>query len=94
MSNIETTLWDPADHLTTDEDVAHYLDAVFEDGDPELIAAALADVARAKGLTKLAEEAGLAPESSDQTSSGRRNSELAVVLNVMRALGLKLRVAV
>lgn len=49
MSPLETTRWDAADHLTTPEAVAAYLEAVFEDGDPILIAAALDDVTRAEG---------------------------------------------
>jgi probable addiction module antidote protein len=45
---VETRRWDAADHLVTAEAVAAYLEAVLEDGDPELIAAALNDVARAR----------------------------------------------
>ena len=47
---LEATRWDPADHLDSVEAVLAYLEAVFEDGNPELIAAALNDVARARGL--------------------------------------------
>ena len=47
---IETTRWDPADHLDSVEAVLAYLEAVFEDGNPDLIAASLNDVARARGL--------------------------------------------
>ena len=47
---LETTRWDAADHLDSVEAVLAYLEAVFEDGNPELIAAALNDVARARGL--------------------------------------------
>jgi probable addiction module antidote protein len=46
---LKTTDWDPAEHLETEEDIAAYLDAAFEEGDSSLIAAALGDVARAKG---------------------------------------------
>jgi probable addiction module antidote protein len=56
---IETTRWDAADHLNTAEGIAAYLKAVFEDGDPALIAAALGDIARSKGMTKVAKEAGV-----------------------------------
>lgn len=45
----ETTRWDVADHLDNEEMILAYLEAVFEDGHPELIAAALNDVARARG---------------------------------------------
>jgi probable addiction module antidote protein len=43
--------WDPAEHLETDDDIAAYLDAALEDGDPALIAAVLGDIARARGMT-------------------------------------------
>ncbi len=51
---IKTKPWDSAAYLKTDEDIAHYLEAVFEDGDPSLVAAALGDVARAKGMAQIA----------------------------------------
>ncbi|MEO6091980.1 MAG: transcriptional regulator [Novosphingobium sp.] len=47
---LETTRWDAADHLDSTEAVLAYLDAVFEDGDAELIAAALNDIARSRGM--------------------------------------------
>ena len=58
---LETTRWDAADHLDSDEAVLAYLEAAFEDGDPALIAAALNDVARARGVggTELSEGVGL-----------------------------------
>jgi probable addiction module antidote protein len=56
---LETTRWDAADTLQTKEDIAAYLDAVLEDGDPELLKAALGDIARAKGMTDIARAAGL-----------------------------------
>ncbi len=49
-----TLLWDPAEHLETDGDIAAYLDAALEDGDPALIAAVLSDIARARGAIQLA----------------------------------------
>jgi probable addiction module antidote protein len=53
---IKTLPWDPAANLKTDQDIANYLEAVFEDGDPALVAAALGDIARAKGMTRLPEQ--------------------------------------
>jgi probable addiction module antidote protein len=53
---LKTTVWDAADYLTDKESIAAYLDAVLEDGDPELIKAALCDIARAKGMTEIAEK--------------------------------------
>ena len=52
----KATTWDAADYLETEADIAAYLNAAFEDGDTSVIAAALGDVARAKGMTQLAKE--------------------------------------
>jgi probable addiction module antidote protein len=90
----KTIPWDAVDHLKTDEDIANYLEAVFEDGDPALVAAALGDVARAKGMSQIAQAAGLGRESLYKTLSPEGNPEFATVLKVVRALGLKLKVAV
>jgi probable addiction module antidote protein len=90
---LKTIPWDSAAYLKTAEDVANYLEAVFEDGDPALIAAALGDIARSKGMTKIARAAGVGRESLYKALSRGGNPELATVLKVMRALGLKLKVA-
>ena len=79
--------------MKTDEDIAHYLEAVFEDGDPSLVAAALGDVARAKGMAQIAKAAGLGRESLYKALSPEGSPEFATVLKVMGALGLKLKVA-
>ena len=55
-AKIKTRPWDPAEHLTTEGDMAAYLEAALEDGDPALIAAALGDIARAKGMSQIARE--------------------------------------
>ena len=91
MMKTKTRPWDAADHLNAKEDIALYLEAAFEDGDPALIAAALGDVARAKGMTKVAAEAGMGRESLYKALSPEGNPEFATVLKVVRALGLRLR---
>jgi probable addiction module antidote protein len=58
---LKTTVWDPAEHLESEEDIAAYLEAAFEEGDPSLIAAALGDIARAKGMAQVARDAGALP---------------------------------
>jgi probable addiction module antidote protein len=93
LAKTKTIPWDVIDHLKTDEDIALYLEAVFEDGDPALVAAALGDVARAKGMSQVAREAGLGRESLYKALSPDGNPEFATVLKVIRALGLKLKVA-
>ena len=56
---METTKWDTTRYLSSKEDIAAYLEAVFEDGDPALIAHALGEIARAEGMTHVAKAAGL-----------------------------------
>jgi len=91
---IKTIPWDSAAYLKSDKDIAHYLEAVFEDGDPTLVTAALGDIARAKGMAQIARAAGLGRESLYKALSTDGNPEFATVLKVMRALGLRLKVAV
>lgn len=93
MTKTATTPWDPADHLKTEEDMAAYLEAALEEGDPALVAAALGDIARAKGMSQVAREAGLGRESLYKALSPAGNPELATVLKVIAALGLQLHAA-
>ena len=90
MTKTETTPWDPADHLRTDEDRAAYLEAALEEGDSTLVAAALGDIARAKGMTQVAREACLGRESLYKALSPSGNPEFATILKVVAALGLQL----
>ncbi len=93
MAKTKTKPWDAADHLESRGDIAAYLEAALEDGDPALVAAALGDIARAKGMTEVAREAGLGRESLYKALSAGGDPELGTVLRVVRALGLKLRAA-
>lgn len=85
--------FDVADHLRTPEEVADYLEAVFEDydGDSRVIAAALGDAARALGMQKIAKETGLNREGLYQALSGKGNPSFDTVLKVMNAVGVELR---
>jgi len=85
-----TRSWDAAEHLETQEDIAAYLEAAFEDGDPGLVVAALGDIARAKGMSQIARKTGLGRESLYKALSPDGNPEFATVLKVLRALGLRL----
>lgn len=87
---IKTKPWDAADYLRTPHDMAGYLEAALEDGDPGVIAAAIGDIARAKGMSRVAEEAGLGRESLYKALSRDGNPELATVLRVLKALGIQL----
>jgi probable addiction module antidote protein len=90
MAKTQITSWDPADHLENEEDMAAYLEAALEDGDPALVAAALGDIARAKGMSQVARDAGLGRESLYKALSATGNPEFATVLRVVAALGLQL----
>ncbi len=81
---------DPADHLVSKAAVAAYLEAALEEGDAKLIAAALGDIARAKGMAQLARDAGLGRESLYKALSTGGNPEFATVMKVIAALGLQL----
>jgi len=89
MARTKTRPWDVVEHLETEEDMAAYLEAALEEGDPGLVAAALGDIARAKGIAQIARETGLGRESLYKALSPEGNPEFATVLKVVRALGLR-----
>jgi len=90
---LKTTRWDVADTLETKEDIAVYLDAVLEDGHPDLLKDALGVIARAKGMTEIARAAGLGRSNLYKALSPDGNPEFATVASVLKALGLRLSVA-
>jgi probable addiction module antidote protein len=90
MSKMQTRPWDAAERLESEEDMAAYLEAALEDGDPVVVAAALGDIARAKGMSQLARDTGLGRESLYKALSPEGNPEFSTVLKVVRALGLRL----
>ena len=94
MNNVKTTRWDAAEHLKDDADVAAYVEAALEDGDHRVVAAALGDVARAKGMTQVARDAGLGRESLYKSLSPDGNPEFSTVMRVLKALGIRLRATV
>ena len=90
----QTTAYDVTEYLRTPEDMAAYLDAWLTDAhdDPAGIARALGDIARAKGMTQVAKDAGLSRESLYRALSPEGNPSFATVLKVARALGVRLHV--
>ena len=91
MPKTITTRYDVAEHLRTPEEMAAYLEACLEEanGDAAFVAKALGDIARAKGMSQVAHDAGLSRESLYKASSGERIPGLDTILKVMNALGLK-----
>ena len=92
MNKTVTTRYDVAEHLRTPEEMAAYLEACLDvaDGDAAFIAKALGDIARAKGMSQVARDAGLSRESLYKALSGERNPSFDTILKVVAALGLKL----
>ena len=89
---LETRLWDSARYLDSAEAVAAYLEAAFETDDPSFITHAFGVVARARGMTQIAKDAGLSRESLYRALGENGNPEFSTVLKVAKALGLRLAV--
>lgn len=89
------TRYDPAEYLKTDEDAALYLDACLEEdpGDGSLVRGALNAIARARGMTHLAEETGLTREGLYKALSPAGNPEFSTILKVIKALKIQLHAA-
>jgi probable addiction module antidote protein len=92
MAKPKTSRYDVAEHLRTPEEMAAYLEACIEeaDGDATFIAKALGNIARAKGMSQVARDAGLSRESLYKALSGDRSPSFDTILKVVSALGLKL----
>lgn len=88
----EFSRWDAADYLKSEDDMVAYLEACLEEApdDPALLAAALGDIARARGMMQLAKDTGMTREGLYKALSKDGNPSLATILKVIKALGLKL----
>jgi probable addiction module antidote protein len=84
--------WDSADYLKSEEDIDLYFEACLAEdpGDGSLIRSALGAIARARGMSQLARDTGLAREGLYKALSPEGNPEFATVMKVIKALGLKL----
>lgn len=90
MSKIKTRTFDVSNYLEDEADIAAYLQAAIEDGDPALLAAALGDIARARGMSQLARDTGLSRESLYRSLSGERAPNSDTLFKVINAMGFKL----
>ncbi|MDP2875256.1 MAG: putative addiction module antidote protein [Holophaga sp.] len=90
IGRAKTTLYDGAAYLKDEKDMAALLEAALEDGDPRVIAAAMGDIARAQGMTKIAKATGLSRESLYRALSPEGNPELDTFIKVVHALGIQL----
>lgn len=94
MKKIKVTNFDIAEHLRTEEDMAAYLDACIEESnnDASFISKALGDIAKAKGMSRIAEDTGLSRESLYKSLSGERVPSLDTFMKVIKALNIKITV--
>ncbi len=93
MTKIKLFPYDSAEYLTDDESISIYMDEAFKTGDLAFIAHALGVVARARGMSKVAEQSGLSRESLYKTLSTEGNPEFATILRLLPALNLKLSIS-
>ena len=93
MSSETSGPWDTADVLTDDETIIAYLQAALAEDDPAFFVRAVGHVARAKGMTAIAQETQLGRASLYKALSGERNPRLGTVMQVLGALGVQLAVA-
>lgn len=88
------TDFDPAAYLDSEETIAEYLTAILEENDPDLLLSALSDVARARGMARIAKDSGLGRESLYKALTPGAKPRFETILKVMQALGVKLSVHV
>ncbi len=86
----KTRPYDAAEYLASEEEMAAYLEAALEEGDPKLVVQALGSIAKARGMSQIARETGLGRESLYKALSPEGNPEFATVLKVVKALGMQL----
>ena len=84
--------FDAADYLDSEEAIAAYLNAIMEENDDALLASALGDIAKARGMTQIAKDAGIGRESLYKALREGANTRYDTIAKVIQALGLKLTV--
>lgn len=82
--------FDAAEYLNSDEDVAAYLTAVLAENDPALLAAALGDIARSRGMTQVAKDSGITREALYKALRPGSEPRFDTVSRVCAALGVRL----
>lgn len=89
---MELKKFDPVDFLNSDEALVEYLNLALAEGDPKYFAQALGNVARAKGMTSVAERTGLGRQSLYKTLSGDGNPSVDTLFKVLAALNVKMEI--
>jgi probable addiction module antidote protein len=79
--------------LDSEEAIFAYIEAAFEDGDPDLIKTALGNIARARGMTAIAKEAGVTRETLYKALSEEGDPRMSTLIGVINAMGFRLSIA-
>lgn len=90
---MKTTKFDIADYLDSNEMIAEYLNAALEDGDEEALIVAIGNIAKAIGMTKIAEQTGLSRPSLYKALSEGSKPQFSTIIRVLRAIGGNLQVS-
>ena len=85
--------WDSAEFLNDDETIVEYLRAALEENDPSFFVKAIGNVARAKGMTSIAQETRLGRQNLYKALSGERDPRIGTLMKVLDAFGVRLTVA-
>ena len=91
MKTVKTSVWDPAEYLDTEEEITAYLNDVFSTNDSRLIVAAIGDVARSRGMTRIAEDIECGRESLYKSLSQSGNPSFDTVIKVLASIGYELK---
>jgi probable addiction module antidote protein len=89
---METSKFDIADYLDSNEMIAEYLNSVLEEGDNSDVITALGHIAKAIGMTKIAEETGLSRPSLYKALSDGAKPQFSTIMKVLRAVGGQIKV--
>lgn len=89
---MKTTKFDIADYLDNKEMIAEYLNAVLEDGNDQQIVVAIGNVAKAIGMTKIAEETGMSRPSLYKALADGAKPQFGTIMKVLRAIGGQIQV--
>lgn len=89
---VKVSDWDASDYLESREDMIAYLDAAAESGDPAVFQAALGDIARSRGMSAVAREAGVGRESLYKSLAMTGNPSFETISKVLAALGAHIRI--
>lgn len=90
MTKVKVTNFDVSEYLEDDSSIAAYLSTILEEGDPKLLLSAIGDIAKARGMSKIASEAGLGRESLYKALNSEAKPRFDTILKVLGAIGVNI----